>query len=718
MANIAIQLSSYNSSNLQDNRVLFSKSYVHDSYKPNSPISVDQSIYMSGPTISQLITKLVALNLVPNEKKTLTVNEILNSVQSKISISQDIVGDYVSWSRMLPIIPANAFVTFQNLLIGNSGFDFRNDLDLYLSNNPQSSSSVSLMQVFEQNIQSHLAPRIRQVNQLKNRIDVDGMALMGYIIHKLSENQSLDYIYSNQFKTVFNLQSSYPLFNSDVRDSSNFVKATKENDILSEDSNFKYYSIYPVTTNLFSTCADLNKIGVYVMSKYSEKEIQDMNLLSYATHNNQVYYYQFSKVGNYLTAIITFPKENLVLSISGLGGSYEVADDMIQQFSYNILPNTKCSDYDNLVLVSNGTCQLTSSLTSIVPLYKKEYFDSFKKNYAGCYVNSEFSHSTFRKYFTMKEMICIDAPISSSNYLTAKLYNFDPNQPSATGTIPIGSDEFIFVQEFGFDSFRMGHLSNGMVTFDNYVSNHSWTFSVKSGENVVYLTGPYDTQRYERFDDRLSTFIIYLVFGAPFVFGFVAPFIHLFFLVFEVRDRAKNGFNNLANADLSHIMLSGNNYQSSDEDSDEELDENIESSLKRYSSRVQLERKNSIKKKKKKKSDMGVKKSAAKKWSIILSIFIFHIFALFLFTALKAINILTIFGIWQQWTAMLYLPLVSIILTFLCAILIPIIMCIRVKFRTISGWVFTLVYLFFLLLDIGFIVILMKINWFGFWNQM
>lgn len=716
IANIAIQLSQIDPSSSNNRTILFSKSYVHENFRLNSQIGVD-SIYMAGPTMSQLFTKLISLKLIPKEKRGTSVNELLKSLQSKVQLSDSILGDYVSWSRMFPIVDSNSHVTIESIIQGKSGFDYRTPEDLYQTSNPQS-SSTPLLDVIENNILRKLAPRVRQTNRLESRIDIDAHALLGYLLSKMNSNIRMDEIFKTQFSNMF--KSTFPLFSSDMKDNSKFVKATKENDFLVEDIVFPYFTIFPVTSSVFTSAEDLNTIGSLIMSQYSEKEWVEYNLMNFMRHNDQPYYYQMSKQGNYMTAIILFPKSNFVLSLTGLSVSLNQVTQLVQDFAYHMLPNVKCSQFLNMTLSSdNRSCTYTTPLSNLEPLYKKSYFMENKNKYTGCYINTEYSHSTFRKYFSMKEMICIASSNDGedSQILTGKFYNYDANNPNSQARV--FSEEFIFVQDFDFDTFRMGHKVPSdahLVQFDNYVSNVTWTFKLDSNR-FMYLIGPYDTQCYERFEDGISTFLIYLCFGGPFVAGFVLPFVQLFFLVFEVRDRVKNGYSNLANVDLSHLMLSGGDYHSESDESDRELDDNgVENSLRRYSFRVSEDKEK--KKKKKKSSSLNTKMATGKKWSIILSVFSFNLVSMFLFAALKGLNIILIFGIWQQWYALLVVPLVTICLTVLCAICSIILIIVRIKISTVSGWVFSILYMLYILLDIAFIVVLMKINWFGFWNTM
>ncbi|KAG2377796.1 hypothetical protein C9374_008881 [Naegleria lovaniensis] len=718
IANIAIQLSQLDTSSNSNNRtILFSKSYVHENYRSNSQIGVD-SIYMTGPTMSQLFTKLISLKLIPKEKRGISMNEILKSLQSKVQLSDSILGDYVSWSRMFPMVDSNSHVTIESIIQGKSGFDYRTPEDLYQTNNPQS-SSTSLLELIENNILGKLAPRVRQANRFESRMDIDGTALLGYLLSKMNSNMGMDEIFKSQWSS--SLKSTFPIFSSDMKDNSKFVKATKEKDFLVEDTSFPYFTIFPVTSSVFTSAEDLNTVGALVMSQYSEKEWIDYNLMNYMRHNVQTYYYQMSKQGNYMTAIILFPKSNLVLSMTGLSVSLNQVTQLVQDFAYRMLPNVNCSQFLNMTLSSDKTsCVYTTPLVNLEPFFRKSYFMENKNKYAGCYMNTEYSHSTFRKYFSMKEMICIDSSNDHSQMLTGRFYNYDTNNPNSQSRV--FSEEFILLQDLDFDSFRMGHklLSDNMAQFDNYVSNVTWTFKSDSTNRFMYLIGPYDTQRYERFEDGISMFLIYLCFGAPFVVGFVLPFVQLFFLVFEVRDRVKNGYSNLANVDLSHIMLSGGDYHSESDESDRELDDHgVENSLRRYSFRVSEDQeKNKKKKKKKKNASLNTKMATGKKWSIIVSVFSFNLVSMFFFAALKGLNIILIFGIWQQWYALLVVPLVTICLTALCTICSVILLIVRIKIRTVSGWVFSILYLLYILLDIAFIVILMKINWFGFWNIM
>ena len=713
LANVNVQLSILNTS------TLFSKGYANEKYKSTQPIDPNTSVYMTGPTMSQLVTKLVALRVVPSEKLSISVNEYLSAQKSRISLGDTILGDYVSWSRIGPRVDASSYVTVQSLIDGTSGLDYRPEEDLYVSSNPQSSSQ-SVSDFIESKLNSRMAPRIRQVKQVKSRIDSDAIALLSHVVSLMNGNQSYEGIVKSELLNQLGMQNTQLVFSQDLKLADYFIRATKTGDITTEDSDFYYYTVFPVTSSIFTTAADLRRVGEYILQTYTERQIQDYNLLNVLRHNDQTYYYLFAKQGTYFSCIILFPQAKLVWTMTGLGLTNHLATQIIQSFAFNMLPNSGCSGYSNVTVEGGRKCTYSALLENVAPQYSSSYFWTWRKKYEGCFINVEYPHTTFRKYFLMKEMICIDSS-SSKGYLTGKTYGFDANSPSASSSIPFGSNELILYQDSNYDTFRMGiKQSSTVATFDNYLSNLTWTFKFDAAnDRVMFLNGPHDSQRYERFEENISMFLVYLAFGAPFVVGLFIPFAQIIFLVLESRDRIRNGYQNLANVDLSHFMLRGDDYQSSDESDagESELQERVDEGLRRYSFKINSDRK----KKKKKKSDdeiLETKSKGGKKWATVISVFSVHIIFIFFFFCLQALNIVTIFAIWQQWYILLVVPLATLGLTVLCLIGAFILMCLRIKLRTISGWIFTIVYFLYVLLDIAFIVMMMKINWFGFWNLM
>ncbi|KAL9652226.1 hypothetical protein ABK040_011886 [Willaertia magna] len=746
-------ISSFNSETNQTT-INFQKSYQHPSLQINQNVNSKDSIFMVGPSISNIFIKLLYLlpenNLLNDLQK--SVNELLLDNSSKVKFDKSILGNYQSWSRLFPYVKENNFLTVNHLITHQSGIDFRESNKIFVKDQPidNFSNSDSLQIYLENLLKNNLAPRIRQTEIIKNREEIDGISILGYLFSKIKKTNLNSFLKTNILEKL-NMLNTFNLFTENIKNNLHFIKHFEFNDKneIKESNNFNYFTKYPVTSTVFTNSDDLNKLGVFLLQNFNKNDLINKFLFYEDQFYEKKYLYHYSKIGNYFTMIVIFPEDQIVMTMTSLAMTQKIINNFIENyilFKFNNLKNNLINDCNNLnfnTYIENNYCNVKLNLNNLKPLYNENMFKNFKNKMEGCFINVEYEHSTYLKYFTMKEIICLKY---KDNYFSGNIYNFDLyntlNQlTSIKNNYLFNSfDNLIFLQsEFSANTFRLGYLKeervnvnnnvmyfnkqpeqqvNTMVVFENYLSNKLWKVHTEDdGGKYLYLEGPFITLKYERFTEEFSFFWFSIGFGIVMILGLITIITQFVFLIIESRNRLNAKYNNLQNVDLKRVMIQSDDYVSSDDELDVEMDDKISNSLQRYNASIKKERQ-----KRKNSTNNTIlqwnETSRKKRWAITIFTFTVTIVNIFFFVLLKAANIMMIIGIYFESKPMLFVPLIISGLIGLNFITLLVEFIVRCRVCNKIVWIFIVLNLIWNCVDIAFLILLMRINWFGYWNAM
>jgi CubicO group peptidase (beta-lactamase class C family) len=234
---------------VKDGKVFFKKGYGYSDVVKNTPVDPNTTVFQIA-SVSKLFTATAAMQMVE---------------QGKLSLDED-VNNYLTAFKLKN--PFSKPVTLRNLLTHTAGLDDR--VPLYI----KSTGNIFFdsLEPLEKELKKNMPPVIREPGTFC-QYSVYGMALVGYLVEKVSGKPINEYIADNILKRLDMTSSSYGL-NKEIFE--NMTKPYRYKDGKYLESEYTLISDHPSG----SICATASDMANFMLMHLNNGEYKGVRLLN------------------------------------------------------------------------------------------------------------------------------------------------------------------------------------------------------------------------------------------------------------------------------------------------------------------------------------------------------------------------------------------------------------------------------------------------------
>lgn len=616
------------------------------------------------------------------------LQKYMNGSTNFDTLQGPIIGNYQNFLG-LPRMYSDKKITIRHLLTHTSGIDERTTSLGALTKDTMKDLS---------DLQYSFPPRIRDVNQTITYSN-HGIALLGYIVEIIYRGRFQDYLQKNIFEPLKMNNTFYSFSDIGSTDLKNYVYPAYYSNgrynvldqwlqymnigpagsIVSNGKDMTNYMISHLNYGRFEDQIILNNASIMYQEAFTNyKGLLGLGLPWFQGRINGVSYIKHSgDLPNYHSHMALFQQLNIGVLLLSVSQSPIYIDKSLDTLIGSTISPSICNPPS---VMSSGIC--FEKFTTYEPQIG---FETRSYYYSGCYTLYRYEHTTWLK----------------ANYLFLPYVCITPNKNSLSVKSNIGSYN---LYEISPGIFKPGYKTGPNSTFIIKENNQLFSFNSHDQKSIYFFV---DQTTFERIDDSLSYSFIIFFYPSLFILMILGTVFHCVYSSVEM-----NVITSVAKPNKGKYVV---------------MNEFLEDYLINEEERIE--------KVTPKKKDYEIF-DQSKNWKYRL-IYVFQLLIIAIFNILCLINFVSLIGILVNFFIInptkLYeqtgggiavftsLPIASLVITSLlivCWFLLiayRIYICLSFKkpILEIFGFAILIGYTLFLTINILFIILLMKFNWFG-----